>query len=690
MVNPDNPFSLPSTLPYQLPPFDRIRSGDYKPAYLAGIEQHRVEIDAIARSVQPPTFDNTIAALERSGRLLERVDNAFSNLSSSDSDETMLQIETDMAPLLAAHEDMVYLCPELFARVEQLYDAREELGLDGESRQLLERYHVQFVRAGARLSAAHQQRLRELNTELSCLTTRFRQNVLRDSRERAVLVEHVTELAGLSAAEVEQAASEAQRRGLPGRWLLSLQNTTGQPLLARLHDRGLRERLFRASTGRCLGGHGDNAALIVQMVRLRAERARLLGYPDHVAYVLEDETADSPQAVQTMLCGIADAALDVARQRAAELQSLLGETGTLEPWDWEYCELQLRSARFDFEADQVRPYFELDRVLRDGVFFAAERLHGLSFVERHDLPLYRPGVRVFEVFEQGGTAIALFLADFYARDGKQGGAWMNNFVQQSGLFGLKPVVINHLNVPKPPDGVPTLLTFEEVTTMFHEFGHALHGMLSNVRFPLLSGTRVPRDFVEFPSQYNEMWTREPAVLANFARHYQTGDPMPSALLERVLAASSFDQGFRTLEYVQSALIDLAWHQIAPDETPAVDDVMAFEAAALERHGLAFRPVPPRYHSTYFLHIFAGGYSAGYYAYMWSEVLARSVGRWLRQRGGLTRANGERLRDEILSRGRTRDPKRMFLDFHGGPPEIGPLLEYRGLAQAAAAHDARPA
>jgi peptidyl-dipeptidase Dcp len=688
VMTPDNPFALASTLPYQLPPFDRIQQTDYAPAYVAGIEQHRREIEAIANEPQPPTFENTIVALERSGRLLERVDSAFSNLSSSDGDETMLRIESEFAPKLAEHEDAIHLCAQLFARIEHLHSRRSELALDAESRQLLERCHLTFVRAGARLAAPEKERLRALNSQLSSLTTRFRQHVLRASRDGAVLVEREEELDGLSPEQVASCAAAATTRGLPGKWLITLQNTTSQPLLAQLRHRPLRERLFRASVGRCRGGDSDNTGLISQIVRLRAERARLLGYSDHAAYVLEDETAGNPAAVGQMLRQVAGAALESASRQADQLQALLGRD-TLQPWDWDYYATQLRASQYQFDLEQVKPYFELDRVLRDGVFFAASRLHGLSFCERHDLPVYHSDVRVFEVFEPGGEPLGLFLADYYARDTKQGGAWMNHFVQQSRLFGLKSVVVNNLNIVKPPPGTPTLLSFDEVTTMFHEFGHTLHGLLSNVRYPALSGTRVPRDFVEFPSQYNEMWTREPAVLANFARHYRTGTPMPQSLLERVIAAQNFDQGYRTTEYVQAALVDQAWHQISPEQAPATGDVMAFESAALERNGLAYGPIAPRYHSTYFLHIFCGGYSAGYYAYLWSEVLARDVGRWLRQHGGLTRANGDRLRDRILSRGRTLDPKGMFQDFYGGPPEIEPLLEYRGLTLPAARRQALP-
>jgi peptidyl-dipeptidase Dcp len=676
-MSPDNPFAQPSTLPYQLPPFDRVRHSDYLPAFIAGIAQHRAEIDAIADNPEPPSFENTIVALERAGRLLERVDMTFSNLSSCNGDEQMLRIETEMAPKLAAHEDATYLCSPLFARIDCLHSQRERLHLDSESRQLLERYQLQFVRAGARLADTEKEQLRHLNTQLSTLTTQFRQNVLRAGRDGAVVIERQSQLEGLAAEQIAAAAVAAEARGMHGKWLITLQNTTSQPVMAQLKNRELRERISRVSIARANGGEADNTRVIAQIVRIRAQRARLLGYPHHAAYVLEDETAGDSQAVAKMLQQIAVAAQRSVRKEVAEIQQLIGQV-ELQPWDWDYYSERVRQTKYAFDTAQVKAYFELNRVLRDGVFYAARELYGLSFVERHDLPVYHPDVRVFEVFEADGTALGLFLADYYARDNKQGGAWMNHFVVQSKLFGLKPVVVNNLNIAKPPAGSATLLSFDEVTTMFHEFGHAMHGMLSNVQFPLLSGVRVPRDFVEFPSQYNEMWAREPAVVANFAHHYRTGEPMPRALLDRVLAAQKLDQGYRTAEYLQSALIDQAWHQFEAEQAPTADQVMNFETAALITNGVADNAVPPRYHSWYFLHIFSSGYSAGYYAYLWSEVLARNVGKWFHQRGGLTRANGECLRSKILSRGRTLDPNRMFQEFYGGAPEIEPLLQYRGL------------
>jgi peptidyl-dipeptidase Dcp len=685
-MTPVNPFAQPSSLPYQLPPFDRIRDADYRPAFIDGMAAQRLEIDAIAHNPQGATFDNTIVAIERSGLLLNRVTTAFFNLNDSNGNDEMLKIETEMAPLLSAHDDAIHLDAALFARIDTLYAQRMQLHRDPESLQLLERYHTEFVRAGAQLSEGDKTRLRDFNQQLSTLTTQFRQNVLKSSRAAAVVVEHQSELQGLPAAQIAAAADAATARGLAGKWLIALQNTTMQPALSLLQDRALRRRIFEASIARAIGDGSDNTHVIAQIVRLRAERARLLGYANHAAYVLQDETAGNPQAVDRMLSQVGGPALQEAQRRAAQLQQLVDAQAAasrcagfkLQAWDWEFYSDQLRKANYDFDAAQVRPYFELNRVLQDGVFYVAQQLYGLTFKERHDLPVYQKDVRVFEVFDADGSPLALFLVDFYARDNKQGGAWMNNYVTQSRLLGRKPVVSNNLNIPQPPAGAPTLLTFDEVTAMFHEFGHALHGMLSNVQFPLLSGTNVPRDFVEYPSQFNEMWAREPAVLAHFARHYQSGEPLSQALLDKVVAAQNFDEGYRTIEYLAAASIDQSWHRIDAARAPQADQVMQFESTALNQRGLGDGPVPPRYHSPYFLHIFGGGYSAGYYAYMWSEVLARDTGAWLHQHGGLTRANGDYLRARILARGRSEDPQQMFQQFYGGPPDIGPLLEYRGL------------
>jgi peptidyl-dipeptidase Dcp len=682
----DSSFTDPSPLPYELPPFDRIRSGDYRAAFEAGMRAQLEEISAITHQAAPPDFDNTIVALELSGRLLERVATVFFNLNASNTDPEMQQIDSEMAPRLAAHEDAILLDPLLYARVEALYERRISLDLDPESLELLTRHRTQFVRAGARLAQADQQRLRAINERLSTLTTQFKQNVLKATQDGAVVVENAAELEGLSAEQIGAARSAAAVRGLEGNWLIALQNTTNQPVLAQLKSRALRERIFRASVYRGRAGTTDNTAVIAELVRLRAERARLLGYETHAAYQLEDESAGNPRAVHAMLAQLTPIALARAAADAAQMQQLIEQEAAreqtasfeLRPWDWSYYAEQLRRARHRFDQAQVMPYFELDRVLHDGVFYAAEQLHGLTFHERFDLPRYHPDVRIFEVRDTDGAPLALFLADYFARENKQGGGWMCSYVRQSRLLCAKAVVANNLNIPKPQRGQPALLTFDEVTAMFHEFGHALHGLLSNVRYPLLSGTNVPRDFVEYPSQYNEMWARDPAVLAHFARHHETGAPMPRELLAKVLAAHRFDQGYATTEYLAAATLDQAWHGIGVAQAPDATRILQFETAALEKAGLNHPAIPPRYHSTYFSHVFAGGYSAGYYAYLWSEVLARDTGQWFHEHGGLTRANGEVLRTKVLSRGRSEDPQRLFSNFYGAPPDIEPLLEYRGL------------
>ena len=683
----DNPFARPSTLPFELPPFDRIRDSDYQPAIEAGMRRHLEEVRGIAHNPQPATFDNTIVALERSGQLLDRAATAFFNLNSCNTDPQMQQVEREMAPKLTAHQDAIYLDPALWARVDALYQKRASLKLDPESLQLLTRYHTRFVRAGARLAPQEKERLRGLNTQLSSLTTTFRQNVLKATADGAVVVDNVAELDGLTPVQIGAAAQAAAARGLKDKWVIALQNTTQQPLLANLTNRKLRERIYRASVDRGLSGATDNRGVITQIVQLRAERAALLGYADHAAYVLEDESAGTPQAVADMIRQVAPAALKRAHEEAADIQKLIDAQAAargapsfaLQPWDWTFYADQVRQQRYAFDQAQVAPYFELEHVLHDGLFYAAHELYGLSFKERKDLPVYQPDVRVFEVADADGKPLALFIADYFARDNKEGGAWMNSYVDQSKLLGRRAVVANHLNIPKPQAGQPVLLTFDEVTGMFHEFGHAIHGMLSNVHYPTLSGTAVPRDFVEYPSQYNEMWAREPKVVEHYAHDYRTGAPMPPELLAKVLAASKFNQGYATLEYIEAAQVDLAWHLIDASHAPQPAQVAGFEAAALKQAGLEYPPVPPRYHSDYFSHIFAGGYSAGYYAYLWSEVLARDTGQWFHTHGGMTRENGQTLRRMVLSRGRTEDPQVLFRNFYGRAPDIEPLLEYRGLA-----------
>jgi peptidyl-dipeptidase Dcp len=684
----DNPFASESTLPYRLPPLDRIKDEHFKPALLAGMEEQRKEMDAIARNPAPPTFDNTIVAMERSGQLLDRVSTVFGSLTASNTNPTLEAVQTEMSPKRSAHSDAILLDPALFARVRALYEKRDSLGLDPESLRLLERYHTVFTRAGAKLSDSQKTKLREINEQISTLTTKFRQTVLQGVNDAAVVIDDRAELDGLSDAQIAVAAEAAKARGLEGKWVIALLNTTTQPTLSQLTNRAVRERIYRASANRGWGGKFDTTALIADIVKLRAERAALLGYANHAAYVLEDETALTESAVNNMLKQLAPAAVANAKREAADIQALIDAQAKangaapfkVAAWDWDFYAEQVRKQKYAYDESQVRPYFEMDRVLRDGVLFAAQELFGLKFKERKDLPTYQKDVRVFEVFDANGAQHGLFVVDWYARSNKRGGAWMNSFVEQSRLLGTKPVVVNNLNIPKPPEGQPTLLTFDEVTTAFHEFGHGLHGLLSNVQYPQFSGTSVPRDFVEYPSQYNEMWATEPRVLANYARHYQTGAPMPKELMDKVLAARKFNQGYATTEYLAAALLDQAFHQLPAGKTPSAADIEKFEAQALKSAGVDFAPVPPRYRSSYFSHAFANpiGYSAGYYAYIWSEVLARDTEHWFNTNGGLKRENGDLLRQKVLSRGFSVDALTMFRDFYGKAPEIGPLLEARGL------------
>jgi peptidyl-dipeptidase Dcp len=684
-----NPFFQVSAQPYQLPPFDQIKDDDYLPAFARGMAEQRQEADAIAHDSAPATFDNTIVALEKSGAILRRVTKVFSNLATSNPDDAMEKIEAEIAPKLAAHQDALFLDPALFARVDAVYQQRAKLGLDPESAQLLERYEKTFVRAGAKLSEPDKATLKSINEELSSLATAFRQKVLAATKDGAVVVDTADALAGLSQEQIGAAAEAAKARGLAGKWVVTLQNTTTQPAIAQLQDRALRQRIFQASSARGLGGPDDTTALVVKTLALRAQKAKLLGYPDFASYALAEETAGTPATVDKILAQVAAPALARARQEAADIQKQIDADAkaahtrsfALEPWDWAHYADEVRAARFGFDDGQVKPYFELDRVLHDGVFFAATQLYGITFAERKDLPVYHPDVRVFEVKDADGQPLGLILLDYFKRDNKQGGAWMDTFVDQSTLLGTRPVIINNLNISKPAPGQPALLTFDEVNGMFHEFGHLLHGLFAASKYPLISGTNVPPDFVEFPSQFNEMWARDPKVLANIAKHYQTGEPMPKALLDKVLAATTFGQGHATLEYTEAAMLDLAWHEVAAAKLPAADGVDAFEKALLAKKGVAFAPVPPRYHTAYFLHIFTTGYEAGYYAYMWSEILARDAGAWFTAHGGLSRSAGDIFRAKILSRGRSREPSDLWKDFYGKAPEIGPLLEYRGLAGA---------
>ena len=606
----------------------------------------------------------------------------FSNLAGAHTNPEIQKVESEMAPKLAAHYDAVLLNSKLFARLQALYDNREKSGLDAESKHLLERYYKDFVRAGAKLSEADKTKLKAMNSELASLQTKFSQFVLKEKNADAVLVEDRAELAGMSDNDIAAAAAAAKEDGKDGKFLISLQNTSGQPVLSALQNRALREKILKTSIARnSHGGEFDTLELVKTIARLRAERAVLLGYENHATYQVEDQTAATVGTVNKILGDLAPPAVANAKKEAADLQAMIKKEGgdfELAAWDWSFYAEKVLKDRYAFEEAEIKPYFEMNRVLVDGVFYAATQLYGITFKERKDLPVYQEDVRVWEVFEADGKPLALFLTDFYARPSKRGGAWMNEYVGQNGLFGDKPVVANHLNIPKPPKGEPTLLTFDEVTTMFHEFGHALHGMFSDVKYPRFAGTNVPRDFVEFPSQVNEMWRVWPSILKNYAKHYKTGEPMPQELLDKVLASQKFDQGFKTTEYLAAALLDQAWHQLKPSEIPT--DALAFESAALQKAGVDFAPVPPRYRTPYFSHSWGGGYSAGYYSYIWSEVLDANTVQWIKNNGGLKKENGDRFRKTLLSRGGSVDALQLFKDFTGAEPDVAPLLERRGLKE----------
>jgi peptidyl-dipeptidase Dcp len=672
-----NPFFEPSALPYGLPPFADIADEHYRPAFEAGLTEHLAEIQAITGSTEPATFENTIEALERAGQVLDRVATVFFNKSSADSTDFTNALEEEMAPLLAAHSDAIRLDVQLYARISDLHGRRAELALTPEQTYLVERYFTEFTQSGAGLGTDEKQTLRDLNLRLSVLTTRFEKNLLADTNDLAVIVDDVAELDGLGQGEISAAAQAAADRGLDGKYLITLVLPTGHPFLSALTNRALRERIMAASRSRGIrGGDNDNRDVVLEITHLRAQRAQLLGFANHAAFVTSDETAGTPEAVDAMLRGLAPAAARNARAEQADLQSQMGDDFDIAAWDWAFYTERVRKATYDVDTSEMRPYFEAERVLRDGVFYAATRLYGVTFTERPDLVAYHPDARVFEVFDDDGSGVGLYVFDLYTRDSKRGGAWMNSLISQSTLLDHPVVVTNNLNVPKPAPGEPTLLSYDEVNTLFHEFGHALHGLFARVTYPKFAGTNVFRDFVEFPSQVNEMWMLWPEVLANYAVHFETLEPMPSEFVEKLQASSAFNEGFATSEYLTAALLDQAWHRIGPDD--AVTDVASFEAAALASFGLDNPAVPPRYSSTYFAHTFSGGYDAGYYSYIWSEVLDADTVQWFTENGGLTRENGDRFRTRLLGVGGSRDPLDAYRDFRGRDAIIQPLLDRRGL------------
>ena len=674
----ENPFFQPSPLQYQAPEFDKIRDADYGSAIEEGMKRQLAEIDAIANDPAAPTFANTLVAMEKSGELLTRVAKVFFELAQSNTNDAMQKVRADEAPKLSAHQDAIFQNPKLWARVKSLWDRRDALGLDAESRYLLERYRKSFVRAGADLAPDAQAKLRALNEEQAKLATRYSDLLLAGGNAAAVVVSDRRELAGLTEAEIAAAAARAKEHKLPGKWVFDLQNTTQQPVLASLSNRALRQRILHASEHRCDdGGPNDTRAIAARLAQLRAERAKLLGFATHADYVLDDQMAKTPDHAMKLLTDMVPAATAKARREAARLQQMIdADKGgfRLDAADWEIYAGRVQRADYQIDPGEVKPYFTLDRALEDGAFYAANRLYGVTFKERKDLPKYAPDVRVFEVFDADGKSLALYYGDYFQRANKGGGAWCGTFVDQSALFGTHPVVVNVLNFPKPAAGTPAYLTFENVTVLFHEFGHALHAMFSNIKYPTLGST--PNDWGEMPSQFNEHWALDPDVLAHYARHVKTGAPLPAALAGKIRRAKTFNQGYMTTEYLAAALLDLAWHTLPPGAP--LQDVDAFEKAALARFHVDLPEVPPRYRTNYFSHIWDLNYSADYYAYLWAEVIDDDAFAWFKEHGGMTRENGQRFRDMLLSREGTADVADLYRAFRGRDPVVEPLLEERGL------------
>lgn len=678
-VTVTNPFFKKSTLPFEAPNFAEIKDDHFLPAFEEGMKQHMAEIEAIANNPEPATFENTFVAMEKSGELLNRVSRVFYNLSGTDSNEQRRQIQSELAPKMAAHSDNINLNPALFARIESVYNARNDLGLDAESLRLVEVYYERFVRSGAKLNDEQKTAIRALNEEHSKLTNQFSQNLLAETRNIAVVVDTAEELDGLSPAQITSAANAAKERGLEGKYLLSITNTTRQPILTSLNNREVRQRVWEASANRAQSGEFNNTEIVSRLAQLRAERAKLLGYENWAAYTLENNMAQNPKAVFDMLGSMVPAVVENTLKEQEAIQAMIREKGgdfEVQPWDWEYYAEFVRQAKYDLDENEVKKYFEFNRVLKDGAFYYLNRFYGVRFEPRPDLPVYHPDVEVYEVFDADGTSIALFYADYFAREGKRGGAWMSSFVGQSHLTGQKPVVVNVMNIPKAPDGEPTLISYDHTTTIFHELGHGVHGMFSSVKYPSLAMTAVSRDFVEFPSTFEEDWAQHPEILANYAKHYQTGEPIPADLLDKVMRSRSFNQGFDTLEYISAALLDMEWHTLGADAP--LQNPQEFEAAALKKHGVDLKAVPPRYKSNFFSHSMGGGYSAGYYAYMWSEILAADAFAHVQKNGGLTRENGDHYRKNILSVGNSRPTMESYKAFRGQEPTTDALLIRRGL------------
>ncbi len=682
---PSNPFYAPSTLPFQAPPFDKIKDEDYQPAIEAGMAQQQAEIQAIADNPDGPTFDNTIVAMEKSGLLFNRANAAFDGVTGANTNPTLQNVKTTEAPKLAAHQDFIYLNTKLFARVAAIYKQRNALKLDPESLRLLEHTSDQFVHAGANLSEADKTELRKLNEEISSLSNAFNTKLLAATKDGAFVTTDKAALAGLSDARIAAAAQAAKDRKVEG-FVIPLQNTTEQPDLVSLSDRTTRQAIFERSWNRAeRGDANDTRDTIAHLAQLRAQKAKLLGFPSFAAWKLEDQMAKKPEAALQFMDAIVPAATAKAAGEAKDIQAVIEvQKGgfQVQAYDWNFYAEQVRKARYDIDDAQVKPYFEIDNVLQNGVFYAANQLYGITFKERHDIPVYHPDVRVFEVFDADGKHLALFYCDYFKRDNKNGGAWMSEFVGQSRLLGTSPVVYNVANLPKPAAGEPALISFTDVVTMFHEFGHALHGMFSNAEYPTLAGTSTARDFVEFPSQFNEHWATYPAIFAHYAKHYKTGEPMPQELAARIRKAETFNKGYDMTELLAAAELDMQWHFLPPGGPLQNPD--EFEKQALEKTHLDVSYVPPRYRSTYFSHIWESGYSAGYYAYLWTEMLADDGYQWFDEHGGLTRANGDRFRQMVLSRGNTEDLAKMYENWRGAPPNAKAMLKHRGLEESAPA------
>jgi len=677
-----NPFSAPSALPLGAPEFNKIKDTDYAPAYEQAMKEQMAEIEAIANNASVPTFENTIVAMEKSGRMLDRVDNTFNAVVQANTNKTLDKTQADFAPKLAAHHDAIFLNPKLFARVKAVYDQRASLKLDAESAQLLKVYYLQFKHAGANLSDADKAKLREINKEDAALEAAFQQKLVAAAKAGALITSNKADLAGLSDGEIAAAAQDAKDRGLTGQYVIPLQNTTQQPALVSLSDRSVRERLFDHSWTRAeKGDANDTRATIARIAQLRAEKAKLLGYPNYAAYTLYNQMAETPEAVEKFLGQLVPPTAVKIGEEAKLIQAAIDKDGkhfALKPWDWSRYSEQVRKEKYDLDQNELKPYFELNRVLEDGVFYAANQLYGVTFKERHDIPVYQSDVRVFDVFDKDGSLLGMFYCDYFKRDNKSGGAWMSNFVNQSKLLGTKPVIFNVANFTKPAPGQPALISFDDVTTMFHEFGHALHGLFASQQYETLSGTNVARDFVEFPSQFNENWALDANVLKHYAINYKTGKPIPQALVDKIKNSQTWSQGYQLGELLAASELDMQWHLLAADAPK--QDVDAFETQALKATHTDFANVPTRYRSSYFMHIWGNNYAAGYYAYQWTVMLADDAFSWFTQHGGLTRENGQRFRDLVLSKGHTEDYGPMFRAFYGKDPDIAPMLEHRGLTK----------